>query len=242
MTARPLPIALVCEADADFRTASGIAERVINEDSTSSRDEDPRELVSWVNCDGGQFIRWRDVPRLASEHGIRKHGHFDGKPGAPDAHAGRKAILVVLRKHADCAILLIRDSDGDFHRRNGLEQARKESHANDRIAIGVCHPNRECWVLSGFTPTSREQKILADTTRELGFDPCRESHRLNDRGENQKRNAKRVLRLLVGGDRDREEACWSQTALHTIESNGAENGLCDFISEIRVRIAPLIGR
>ena len=157
---------------------------------------------------------------------IKAHGHFSGEPGAPDAHAGRRAILAVRMTHDDVsAMLLIRDSDGDMNRRKGLEQARNESPVKERIVIGLCHPTRECWVLAGFVPESkREWKALTSLTAALSFDPCAEAARLNDRRDHERRSAKRVLRQLTDGDFERECRCWSETDLKILKSKGAATG------------------
>lgn len=242
MSGRPLAIAVVCEAEADFRTAGGIADRVFVNGRTSGNDSQPSAPRRWLEWQGKPFLRWRDVKRLARPIRIRTHGHFGGEPGAPDAQAARRAILVVRMTHDDVsAILLIRDSDGDMNRRKGLEQARGESPAKAGIVIGLCHPKRECWVLAGFIPESeQERKTLDSLVAQIAFDPCREASRLNDRGDNEKRSAKRVLRRLTDGDFERERRCWSETDLETLASRGAETGLAAFIAEVRNRLCRLL--
>jgi hypothetical protein len=85
-------------------------------------------------------------------------------------------------------------------------------------------------------------KALESLIREIGFDPCREASRLNDRGDNEARSAKRVLRRLTDGDFERERLCWSSTDLKTLGSNGAATGLSAFMDEVRDRLCPLCAR
>ena len=60
-----------------------------------------------VGPDYLDFVR-REVERLH----LRFHGFFEGEPGSPDAHAGRRALGVVGRSEpAPDAVLLLRDSD-----------------------------------------------------------------------------------------------------------------------------------
>lgn len=242
MSGEPLAIAVVCEAEADFRTAGEIADRVLV-DSRSSDDElRPSVLRRWLAWQRESYLRWPDVKKLARELRITAHGHFGGEPAAPDAQAGRKAIRVVRMTHGDdSAIMLIRDSDGNKNRRTGLEQARDESPVKERIVIGLCHPKRECWVLAGFVPESKnERNALASLISTLSFDPCQKADRLNDRHDHEKRSAKRVLQELTAGDFERERRCWCETGLKILRSKGAATGLSEFIDEVRDRLCRLL--
>jgi hypothetical protein len=51
---------------------------------------------------------------------------------------------------------------------------------------------------------------------------------------------KRVLRELCRNDRERERCCWCDTTLSTLRDRGTENGLADYLHEVRVQFAPLI--
>jgi hypothetical protein len=174
--------------------------------------------------------------------GIHVRGHFDDKPGEPDAKAARRAIAYV-RKRFDPvdAILLIRDLDDQPQRRQGLEQARDASQ-HVTVVIGAANAERECWVLSGFVPeTDEETEKLESERQALGFHPCEQSHCLtagkNDRA---KRSPKRVLAILTAGNRERERRCWVDTRLTVLRDRGQQNGLADYLKDAKDRLVPLI--
>src|SRR5438045_436386 len=89
-----LHFAVVHEAEADFRTATELADRVLV-DAIGWIDEDLlAHQRQWVAREaGGHRLTWKAIKALASHAGIRAHGHFDGEPARPDAAAARRAIL-----------------------------------------------------------------------------------------------------------------------------------------------------
>ena len=98
----------------------------------------------------------------------------------------------------------------------GLEQAREDQPWPFPVIIGLAVPNRESWVLAGFEP----QEALAQARRETG-------------------DLKRVLKLLVGDDHDREKACWMTCPLETLAERGQSNGLAEYLEEVQTRLVPL---
>ena len=145
----PVVIVSVCEAAADFCTATALADRVVCDNRAWIEPafiDDHRTYRGLA--EGEFFIRWDHLKARAREAGIRAHGHFDGQPGAPDAVAARKALLLIVRVvPAAEAVLLIRDDDRQTARRQGLEQARNEHRGPSRIVIGLAHCKREAWVI-----------------------------------------------------------------------------------------------
>jgi len=237
---------VVYEAPADFTTATELADRVLCAE-IPWLDNDETLLNSqrqWLDEDQpGEPLTWKSIPDRAQAMGIRVHGRFNGEPGFADARAARRALLYVLRRHAAVdAIVLIRDRDDQAERRQGLEQARASHTSLTRIVIGLAIPERECWVLSGFEPKDDvEREKLEEEKRHLGFDPCWESHQLTACKDDQaKRSPKRVHAKLLGLDRDRERDCWQRTALSVLIKRGADNGLSDFLHEIKKWLVPLI--
>ena len=75
--------------------------------------------------------------------------------------------------------------------------------------------------------------------KELGFDPCLQSHELDVQLEHAKRSAKRVARILCpdGGERG-----LSETTLDVLKERGRENGLADYLGELETRYVPLFRR
>jgi hypothetical protein len=238
--------AVVCEAEADFRTATELADRVLVEAIDWL---DPDQLLyqrSWEGADAaGQLLTWKAIKRLAREAGIKPHqGHFQGEPGLPDAAAARRAIDYLLNEFLQLdAILLVRDQDDEPERRGGLEQARGVNHSGIVIVVGLAVVERECWLISGFEPLDdSESSRLQDERRTLGFDPRERSHDLTAcKNDNALRSPKRVLRELSGDDRERERRCWMETLLEVLRERGSENGLAAYLREVRDRLAPMIG-
>ncbi len=241
----PVSIAVVCEAPADQETACGLADHVF----CAAVDWLEPELLDgarrWRGFEADRcFVRWSDVPAMARTRGIRAPGHFQGQPGAPHARCARLALLLfVVLDDLPEAMLLIRDTDGDRRRQVGLEQARNDSDWPFRVALGLAHTKRECWVLAGFEPVSdAEHQRLGRIRQELGFDPCEHADDLTAQDESARHSAKRVLDKLCGSDRDRERACWIDADLDLLAHRGAGTGLADYFAELRQWIVPLLAR
>jgi hypothetical protein len=75
----------------------------------------------------------------------------------------------------------------------------------------------------------------------LGFNPCLRAQDLTAcKDDAATRSPKRVLDALTNGDRDRQRDCWIGTSLAVLESRGKDNGLKDYLGEVRDRLVPLI--
>jgi hypothetical protein len=236
--------AVVYEAQADFATATELADRVlaaeipwVDETLLDSRRE-------WIAEDpSGSRLTWKAIPSRARELGIQVRGFFDGKPDLPDAQPARRAIAYVRRCFdAVDAILLIRDMDDQPERRGGLEQTRESASPNIKIVIGVAIVEREGWILSGFEPRNDdEQARLNAESQSLGFNPCLRPQKLTAcKDDTAKRSPKRMLAVLTHGDWDRQRDCWKATSLAVLEARGQGNGLKDYLGEVRDRLVPLI--
>jgi hypothetical protein len=128
-------------------------------------------------------------------------------------------------------------------RRTGLEQARTEarSWATFRVILGCANPKREAWVLCGFDPVGDdEERRIQELRRELGFAPHLEAHQLTATNEQARRSAKRVLRMLSGGDETREEVCWKETSLDTLYQRGEGTGLRAYLQDVTDHLVPLL--
>jgi hypothetical protein len=231
-------LAVVCEAERDRFTATSLADRILVHDVEWIEPESLHLHRTWRGLtDGQSFLDWHALKKVK----VKPHGHFEGRPGAPGALMARKALLLL----ATCAsppdaVLLIWDSDRQDQRQEGLRQAREERPWPFPIVIGLAHPKRESWVIIAFEPANpREEERLQEIIREIGFDPRQRPTSLNDPGKSETRNLKRVLALLTGGDRDREDACWNGCDLEDLKSRGQDTGLAEFIEEIRFRLVPL---
>ena len=245
----PLAFAVVCEAKADFRTATTLAERVIR-DRVDWIDED-----SFVHCplwhgrdQGTPYILWTEINKLADAAGLpRIHGHFDGAPGEHDAKTARRALQLFkkwkLEGRSLEGVILLRDDDNK-DRLIGLERACNAKHSfGDCIVTGLARCMRESWVLAGFDPAdSEEVSLLTEARAELGFDPRLGSHQLTATHKTDKLSAKRVLGDLTRDDPDREARCWEQAPLDRLRERGRESGLADFLEQVLTRMAPLFLR
>ncbi|WP_253899711.1 hypothetical protein [Corallococcus carmarthensis] len=189
------------------------------------------------------FLRWDDVGDEAARAGF-KHvvfGHFSGEPGAHDAFAARKAMLLfaALDRQPD-AVLLVRDADKDPDRRKGLEQARADKPWPFEVVIGVAEPKRECWVLAGFDARESEEDTLKQVEQRLSFHPVRDAHKLTAREHGAKNDAKKALEELTSGNLERERECLRETPLETLRQRGERVGLTQFLSEISERLVPVM--
>ncbi len=242
--------AVVHEAEADFQTATELADRVLVE-AIDWLDDDlldgQRRWVEMVPVE--RRLTWKAIKQLAREAGIQAHGHFDAdtgerEAGLIDAAAARRAILYLRHAFPDLsAVVLIRDQDNQPERRGGLEQARDNDRSGIVIVIGLAVMERECWVISGFDPQDDEESGRLEEERQtLGCDPRLHSHELmagND--DYAPRSPKRVLRNLCGNNRGRERQCWTNTPLDRLRERGGVNGLAAYLGDVRERLAPLIG-
>ena len=237
-------VVVVSEGQADQRTACTLADRVLCEQSSWMERESLDSVRDWSGLHADtSFISWSGMKREARERSIRQHGPFAGEPGALDARAARRALLVIESDREETAgVLLIRDSDNRLERRRGLNQARECGRWSFAVAIGVAHPKRECWLLAAYQPGDEHDAArLGKLRRELGFDPCTASHELTASDDSAKRSAKRVLRALCGDDPDEAEAGLDAIALEMLRERGQHNGLAEYLAEIKARLLPLFG-
>ena len=237
---------VICEAPADFRIATDLADRIIGDSLTV----DLSTVRHWHESEPGRtYIRWIDLDKVAHARGLRlrPRSRFGGQPGAADAAAADKALLLAMflaEKEGLVGVLLIRDSDGDDERRIGLTQARNTEPGTRwpfSVAIGLAHPKREAWVLAGFEPQDEaEHERLRALKRELGRDPCVCSHELTARTKRSKRDIKRILECLTAANAAREAPCWQDTPLDHLKQRGQHNGLAAYLAEIDEHIVPLL--
>ncbi len=238
--------AVVCEAPADRETATGLADRVLCQEIEWIEPDNLELHRRWRGLEERALhLEWHEIGQFKKNFGVKAHGSFEGRPGAPDAFAARLALLLFndSEKPPD-AVILIRDTDGDEERKLGLEQARRAMRSGEpwpfKVLLGVAHPKRECWVLAGFNPQNEEEeKRLSEFRQELGADPRLNSEALTAKTRGAIRDAKRVLAGLVAEDPEREEVCWKDCDLGTLEERGARTGLADYLEEIRAHLVPI---
>jgi len=236
---------VVCEARADRDSACALADRVLLEEVDWLDPETLDNCRKWRGRTSEEpFLRWASVREEFQHSGIKGiFGGFGGQPGALDAHAARRALLLLASsEQRPDAVVLVRDSDGNSDRRSGLEQARDARKWPFPIIIGLAEPKRECWVLVGFEPRTEDEKAqLQKEERRLSFHPVRGAHKLTASEHGAKTDAKKVLDALTQGDLERERACLEETPLTTLSTLGREMGLAAYLQEVRDRLVPVLG-
>ena len=244
----PCRFLVVCEAEADFRLASRLVERVICERVDWVDDNLLRSCPIWFPLDRQTpFLKWSKIKDIAEQEKLPPvRGEFGGRGGQYDANNARRVFQLFKlwqyqHKEID-GIVLVRDYDGLPERFTWLVKARAiEDEIGHLVVIGVAYQERESWILSGFEPQNeRETAMLAELRRELTFDPCLNPERL--RAQHGTRGVKTVLDRLTQDDRDREEACWALTSLSTLHDRGVPSGMAAFLDEVANRLVPLFGR
>lgn len=247
-----------CEAAGDFRVASDLIDRVLRDEGppwlAGLLDEYPDSARVWhAHGEARAFFDVHAWRALAKELSIRiPHGHFGGRPGGAGALMARTLFQIVreLNRRAKAdetidVVVLVWDMDDQVdERRRGLHGARYEARtwAPFEIVIGCPDPMREAWVLAGFEPVDDDERVRLDgLRRELGFSPSEHAYRLTAKDEQAKLSAKRVLRVLVKGDPDREARCWRETSIDALRARGESSGLREYLDEVRDLLLPRCG-
>ena len=249
---------VIVESGADARTATKLAERVLQEKFNWLDDDSLQYHFQWTGLEEGtQHSCWRDIRKIIDDakkqlkyNEPRYLGHDSNNvPLKADGARAIKALNLVrfLQKTRQIkAVIFIRDLDNQPERKEGLKQARSE-HINKtpklEIIIGAADPKREAWVLNGFIPSNQqEEQILEEIKNKLSFDPCIESHRLRASLEKEPeriRNVKVVVEQLTG-NMAREKLCWEETNLKHLRERGVDTGLTDYICEVEERLAAIL--
>jgi hypothetical protein len=237
-------LALVCEAEADFRVISRLADRVVSENEKAHWLRDTLAHVRiWIGArDSESFLPWTRIDQESiAVNAPRTLGLFNGEPGIVHAAATRKALILFKSMiNPPDAVLLVADADTEPDRRKGMVQARDVRPWPWGEATIVATPDREMetWELAGFIAVDDDEKRLLDAQRtSLGFDPCIDAHRLrNTHGED--RDPKTVLDKLCLGNHDRRGDC-AETDFEILKERGEASGLKAFLEEVETRLVPV---
>jgi hypothetical protein len=252
MTQAERYVLIVAEASADREAAHALARRVLCEehawldgllgDGPPEPDGRPTDVCPWQGVGPTEpLLKWTDVGEEARRRGVRAHGHFGGEPGAPDAQAARKALLIAAElTPRPAAVVLSRDLDDQPERARGFEQARQVSAWPFAVVVALANPMRECWVLAGFAPENEaEEAALAELRQQLGHDPRERAHELAAKDKAAARSPKRVLKALIQGREGRELRCLLGAELETLRARGEGSGLKDYLDEVRGHLGPI---
>jgi len=248
----PVRIAVIAEAEPDRRQICEMVDRKVMDHAPDwwgrEQLEEEREYCGLIP--ETLFTRWTELRSLPSPEGALRRGGFIGFPKGKQRHydypLARKALngCVLASPRIDAAIL-VRDMDQQPNERaESLEQACNEISPNAlSVVLALPTAKREAWVLNGFDPRDRnEEKVLAVVRRELGYDPRMSPERLDAMKHGAKHDAKRVLGILLGEDRDhdRELQCWQETPWTVLRERGKGSRLTDFLTDVKDRLVPRI--
>jgi len=246
---RMLEFVVVAEAEADARLVCDLADRIFLEEGPDwIYEELLPNLRRWSGFDGPTYTRWPAIKAAMREHRARPHylGYVQGKPQRSACAESRKAILFAIERQKARGIdrlVLAKDLDSQPDRREGMRQARDEKQAELIVVLATPNPKREAWVLNGFICDGMdEEQKLSHIYQRLGFDPCEEAHRLRyaSRASRPERDPKRILGDLTNQNSEREERCWKETALATLQKRGEQTYLKEFLAEVKDRLLPLL--
>jgi hypothetical protein len=236
-------IAVVCEADADRRTACSLADRVLQEAVEWIVPETIDLLRKYRGIHEHEpYLKWTNMKEIARRQRLVAHGFVGGEPRKPDAAMAERALrLLATHESPPSAVILTRDMDQESQRREGFEQARRAGNGWPfAIVVGVADTKRECWHLAGYEPRDAEEQERLDRERQvLGFDPRSAAEQLTASEKGARRDAKRVLDALTGGERRREDACVEEPPLALLAQRGASTGLAAYLLEIEERLIPI---
>lgn len=238
----PLRLGIVAESPQDARTLSRLADRVLL-DEHDWLDGVLEHVRRWQGrSEAEEYFDIHHTSRTLRARGIKVHGHFSGEPGAPDARQFRGLLVLFKAQSPQVSALVIgRDLDSEPDRARGLRQALGAVTTPFKVVGALADPEIETWFCAGFVPEDdTERQRLVDQLKELGFRPDQSPERLSAGRDHHKTNAKRVLAVLVDGDGARRAACL-ETNLQTLETNGQNCGLADYIRDVRAEIASLLG-
>lgn len=252
----PVRIVVVAEAEADRRMVCGLIDRKIAHHAPDwfDRDDAAAQLDAlrvWCGLEPGVlFTRWNSLKYLSQPGsdkapGLRALGFGPLQGQGYDRPSMRKALIhfKLMQPPAD-ALVISRDLDGQHtdERRASLEEGASEINSDGVcICLAIQNPMREAWLLNGFdlkTPT--ERKVFESERAAIGFDPCCQAERLSTADESALRSAKRVLRVLSGDNREREEACWLESEWPVLRERGLKTGLTAFLDAVKDRLVQLV--
>ncbi|MDY6939899.1 MAG: hypothetical protein SWY16_19875 [Cyanobacteriota bacterium] len=248
---------VIVESNADARTATELAERILVENVDWLERENVKYLFRWSGLqENTSNSCWKDINKILNnfkQNSKFRPPKFLGdrrEPLKADAAISIKILNLVRflqKERAIKAVLLIRDLDNQPERRDGLEQARMQDFDRKpklEVILGTANRMREAWVLNGFIPANpQEEQLLAKIKQQLTFDPCTESDKLRSTSRENRdrwRNPKVIVEALTGQEMERERQCWEETRLAILRERGVKTGLADYIGEIEERLIPLV--
>ncbi len=236
-------LGVAAESRGDADTVTTLADRVIVRDVDWITEDVLHDYRTWRGLGDAEWVDVHHVSRLAHDAGLKLYGHFDGKPGAPDAQMHRKLLsLFALEPQPlrPALVVVARDVDGDERRREGFRQAVAERDWPFAIVGALAQPEIEAWLLAAWTPDDESEEALLAMWRALiGFDPTQAPQRLTSTARNSERDAKYMLDALCAQGRD-PDTRWRVAPLDDrLREAGRACGLTDCLDDLNAKLVPL---
>ena len=109
------------------------------------------------------------------------------------------------------------------------------------IVGALAQPESEAWLVCAWSPGDPHERAEHTSLRqELGFDPIARSQELTSTSDTSRKDTKKVLERLAGSVAAAEEH-FRRRSLGELEQAGTENGLADFLRELRPVIRNRLG-
>ena len=183
-----------------------------------------------------------------------------------DNFAAELTLLILemsLRDPSPDVLVILRDSDGmrttESLRRAGRWFARRSAVAGSSrrirtLVLGLANQEGESWVILGLRSDPALTSRRASAKREVGVDPCARPADLTAATRSGPKDAKRVLRFLLGEGERVADAPATEIArgelgdllsrafadLSHVDSNDDPTNLADFHSRLRTQVVPLV--
>lgn len=240
----PVLIGIAAESEGDAKLITALVDRVLIEDVAWVREtfEACRESLedglspcrNFRGIAGEPYLDLHNASDRARERKLRIYGKFNDEPGADDAFMARATLFLFADEdEPPKAVIITRDVDRAPNRAKGFSQAAQSYDWNFKILVALAEPEIEAWLIAAWAPEdSSERERLKELVDELDFNPCKNPERLTSKKETDKKDAKRILKLLTKSKTDIIDR-WKTTRLEQLESNGAACGLGPFIRDIR---------
>lgn len=240
-------IVVVGEAQGDFEVARELIDQSLLccvELTWISEDADlDTHRVDRGMAEADEFVKWTRIDTTdTKDYRLRSRGMFGNDWPSHDVALRTQRAIFHFVNDAEF-IVIVRDTDAEVGRRDQLRDVRQlVAKAKMPVAIGIQHPEQECWLIAGFDPANDSETERLDQLRRddypkgpgIGFDPRSRSHDLTaTKKDQEKLSPKRVLNHLTAGDRER-----ALQGLHcgnhaTLTQRGEHNGLADFLHDVR---------
>lgn len=239
-------VVVFCEGPSDSLVVRALVPRVL------------KELADWFEpsqlefCGleaGTEYRAWSTLGKLTGEPKRFRYGFDDASGWGPESTSAWKALHAAERlvDAPSIGVVLLRDGDSSRGKpRLGQDRRAQIEVAVDafiktpvatrvHIALGVCDPKVECWVLNAFEPSL---PAVAKLRSEMGFNPSTDAHRLVG-GPEGKAPAKQLLAQLTNSPSDWVDVL-EGASVEALARRGEQTGLRQFLQLARLNLGLLV--